>query len=194
TWAGMPTILRAQRCHERRAPPISSALMIPADFSAADPYADVAPSFWRRHADALIAAAVFVATVVLTVLMFPPFRTPEFAYLFAVPAIFWAYRSPGWRLYVVTVLGAGAVAWTILLGWLHHVTWGGLLLLGPFVGVWIGSWFLAVRWTMPRQAGRGQLMRVLAVLGLAGLWVVIEWTRQWLLSGFPWLPLAASQW
>jgi apolipoprotein N-acyltransferase len=24
--------------------------------------------------------------------------------------------------------------------------------------------------------------------------VVIEWTRTWLLSGFPWLPLAASQW
>jgi apolipoprotein N-acyltransferase len=26
------------------------------------------------------------------------------------------------------------------------------------------------------------------------MWVLIEWTRQWLLGGFPWLPLAASQW
>ena len=32
------------------------------------------------------------------------------------------------------------------------------------------------------------------MLGLAGLWVVIEWTRTWLLGGFAWLPLAASQW
>ena len=31
-------------------------------------------------------------------------------------------------------------------------------------------------------------------LGLAGFWVLIEWSRTWLLSGFPWLPLAASQW
>lgn len=161
----------------------------------ADPYAaDSAPSFWQRHADRLAAAGVFVATVVLTVLMFPPWRTPEFAYLFAAPAVFWAYRRPAWRLYAVTMLGAGAVAWTILLGWLHNVTWGGLLALGPFVGVWVGSWFLAARWAMPRLLGRSHLTRVLAVLGLAGLWVVIEWTRQWFLSGFPWLPLAASQW
>jgi apolipoprotein N-acyltransferase len=32
------------------------------------------------------------------------------------------------------------------------------------------------------------------VLGLAGGWVVVEWTRSWLLGGFPWLPLSASQW
>ena len=31
-------------------------------------------------------------------------------------------------------------------------------------------------------------------LSLAALWVVLEWTRTWFLSGFPWLPLAASQW
>lgn len=160
-----------------------------------DPYAAASePTFWQRHADRLMAVGVFIATTVFTVLMFPPGRTPEFAYLFAAPAIFWAYRAPRWRLYAVAVLGALAVAWTILLAWLHHVTWGGLFALGPFVGVWVGSWFLAVRWTMPRLPGRGHLTRVLAVLGLAGLWVFIEWTRQWLLSGFPWLPLAASQW
>jgi apolipoprotein N-acyltransferase len=32
------------------------------------------------------------------------------------------------------------------------------------------------------------------MLGLAAAWVLIEWTRTWLLGGFPWLPLAASQW
>ena len=42
--------------------------------------------------------------------------------------------------------------------------------------------------------GRQTLVRLLALLGLAGVWVVIEWTRTWLLGGFPWLPLSASQW
>lgn len=158
-----------------------------------DPYA--APSsLWMRHGHRFAAAGVFIATIVLIVLAFPPSRTPEFAYAFAVPALLWAYRRPSFRLFALTVLGAQAVAWTFLLGWLHHVTWLGLFLLGPFVGVWVGSWFLAARWALPRILGRPTLVRLLVVLGLAGLWVVIEWSRTWLLSGFPWLPLAASQW
>jgi apolipoprotein N-acyltransferase len=90
---------------------------------ADDPYAD-RPSFWRRNANALWAIGVFVCTVVLTVACFPPFHAPEFAYAFAAPAIFWAYLRPGFRLYAGTMFAAQAVAWTILLGWLHHVTIG----------------------------------------------------------------------
>lgn len=167
----------------------------PADIlpPADDPYAD-RPRFWQRHADVLWALGVFVCTVVLTVASFPPMRAPEFAYAFAAPAIFWAYLQPGFRLYLGTMFAAQAVAWTILLGWLHHVTIGGLLLLGPFVGAWVGVWYLAVWWVMPRLRGREPGIRVLAVIGLAALWVIVEWSRTWLLGGFPWLPLSASQW
>ena len=35
-----------------------------------------------------------------------PTHTPEFAYPFAVPALFWAYLRPSLRLYAATVLGA----------------------------------------------------------------------------------------
>ncbi len=111
-----------------------------------------------------------------------------------VPGIFWAYTRPRFRLYLGTLLGAQAVAWTLLLGWLHHVTWPGLVLLGPFVGVWVGSWFLAAWWVLPRILGKSVPVRLLAVLGLAGVWVLVEWSRTWLFGGFPWLPLAASQW
>jgi apolipoprotein N-acyltransferase len=37
-------------------------------------------------------------------------------------------------------------------------------------------------------------LRLPVALGLAGLWVLLEWLRSWLFSGFPWLPLSASQW
>ncbi len=158
-----------------------------------DPYAD-RPSFWQRHGTCVGAASVALLTVVLTVLSFPPFKVPEFAYAFAVPAIFWAYLRPSFRLYAWTMFAAQAVAWTILLGWLHHVTWLGLLLLGPFTGAWVGLWYLAVWWLVPRMRGQKAGARVMAMLGLAGLWVLLEWTRTWLLGGFPWLPLAASQW
>jgi apolipoprotein N-acyltransferase len=164
-----------------------------AETSISDPYAPK-PSLLRTYPTAIIGAVVFVATVVLTVASFPPYHSPEFAYAMLAPAIFWAYRGPAFKVFAWTMFAAQAVAWTILLGWIHHVTWGGLLLLGPIVGAWVGVWYLAAWWTMPRMLGRPTMTRLMALLALAGLWVVIEWTRTWLLSGFPWLPLAVSQW
>jgi apolipoprotein N-acyltransferase len=158
-----------------------------------DPY-NQPPAWWTRHTDKLAAAAVFVLTALLWVLAFPPFNVAELAYAFAAPALFWAYRSPSVRLYAFTVLAGSIVAWTIILGWIHHVSWLAFCLLGPTVGLWVGSWFLAARWVLPRLPGRGILERIIAVFGLAALWVLIEWTRSWFLTGFPWLPLASSQW
>ena len=158
-----------------------------------DPY-DPPPSFWRRHEDYLWAAAVFALTALLAIVSFPPFRAPEVAYVLAAPAVYWAYLRPPLKLFAWTIFAAQAVAWTILLGWLHNVTWLGLFLLGPFVGAWVGIWYLAVWWAMPRIVGRSVPVRFAGQLGLAGLWVLIEWSRTWFLGGFPWLPLAASQW
>ncbi len=158
-----------------------------------DPY-DPVPSFWDRQSEYVVAGAVFVVTVVLAIVSFPPYHAPEFAYAMLVPGIFWAYRAPRLKLYLWTMFAAQAVAWTTILGWLHHVTWIGLFLIGPLVGAWIGVWYLAARWALPRVIGRPAATRLVVVLALAGAWVVVEWTRTWLLGGFPWLPLAASQW
>jgi len=160
---------------------------------SADPY-DVAPTFWQRHAAAIAPLAASVLTAVLTVASFPPYHAPEFAYVCLVPGIFWAYLRPSFRMYAWTMGAAQAVAWTVILGWLHHVTWVGLFLLGPVIGAWTGLWYLAAWWAIPRMAGRPTPIRLVTVLGLAGAWVVIEWTRTWFLGGFDWLPLAASQW
>jgi apolipoprotein N-acyltransferase len=160
---------------------------------SSDPY-DVPPSFVQRHAEYVAAAAVFLLTVGLAVFAFPPFKAPEFAYAMLVPGTYWAYTRPRLKLFAWTMFAAQAVAWTIILGWLHHVTWVGLFLLGPFVGAWIGLWYLAAWWTMPRMVGQPTIVRLLALLALAATWVLVEWTRTWLLGGFPWLPLAASQW
>jgi apolipoprotein N-acyltransferase len=161
--------------------------------STSDPY-EPRPTFVQRHADRIAASVVFVLTALLAVLSFPPFKIPEFAYAMLVPGIYWAYTRPPLKLFATVIFAAQAVAWTILLGWLHNVTWLGLFLLGPFVGMWIGTWYLAAWWALPRIIGKPTPTRLLVMLGLAGVWVIIEWTRTWLLGGFPWLPLAASQW
>ena len=159
-----------------------------------DPYAPRV-TFLVRHAEPLAAIAVFVLTVAFAVAAFPPFNGGDVvAYGMLTPGIFWAYTRPRLKLYAWTLGLAQAVAWTIILGWLHHVTWLGLFLLGPFVGVWVGLWYLAAWWTMPRMIGQPTINRLIAMLGLCAAWVLIEWTRTWFLSGFPWLPLAATQW
>ena len=157
-----------------------------------DPY-DVVPTFWDRHREWIAPAVVSALTVFLLVAAFPPLHAPEAAYACLAPGVFWAYLRPRLRVYAGTMLAAQAVAWTINLSWLHPVTWAGLFVLGPLVGVWTGAWYLAAWWTMPRMLGRPTPVRLLALLGLAGVWVVIEWTRTWVLGGFPWMPLAATQ-
>ena len=158
-----------------------------------DPYAERL-MLWQRHPQLGWMLAVFFFTALLTCASFPPFDIGEAAYVFALPAILWAYKKPAFRTYAWTVLGAQAFSWTIILGWLHNVTWGGLFLLGPYIGLLIGVWYLAVWWTVPRLLGHQAMIRILGVLGLAALWVMLEWVRSWLFGGFPWLPLAASQW
>jgi len=159
----------------------------------ADPYAP-APTLWQRHPQLAWGLAVFALTLVLTVSSFPPVNTGEAAYVLVLPAVLWAYRRPAFRAFAISVLGSQVVAWTLLLGWLHHVTWAGLFLLGPFVGLIVGLWFLAAWWVVPRILGHSALIRLLVLAGLAGLWVVLEWLRGVIFGGFPWLPLAASQW
>ena len=164
-----------------------------ADAPLFDPYAPQ-PSFWQDHGAWLAPLSVFVSTVLLTVMAFPPYTAPEFAYAFASPALLWAYTRPPLKLFAWTLFAAQAVAWIILLAWLRHVTWAGLFLLGPFVGAWVGCWYLAAWWAMPRLPERPAFVRMIVQLGLAGAWVLVEWTRTWFLTGFSWLPLAASQW
>lgn len=160
---------------------------------APDPY-EPKLTLWQRQPQLGWMLGVFVCTALLTWAAFPPFNTGEAGYAFAIPAVLWAYRKPAFRNFAWVVLGAHVVAWTALLGWLHNVSWAGLFLLGPFVGLQVGLWFLAAWWALPRLAGQPALLRIIALLGLAALWVMMEWMRSTLFGGFLWLPLAASQW
>lgn len=133
-------------------------------------------------------------TPLLVWLMFPSAQAPECALVFAVPGLFWAARAPAWRLFAATMWAAWTAAWILLLAWLGHVTVVGTILLSAFLGLLSAAWFCAARWALPRSGRTALPVRLMTLFGLAGLWVVDEWVRGWLFTGFPWLPLAASQW
>ena len=107
-----------------------------------DPY-DRPPTLWQRYPQLGWSLAVFALSTLLTYVAFPPVNTGDAAYALAVPALLWAYRRPTFRLFAGTVLGAQVLAWTLLFGWLHNVSWVGMFLLGPFVGLLVGVWYLA---------------------------------------------------
>lgn len=163
------------------------------ELPAYDPY-EPRPTFFQRRPHLAWAVGVFAATVFLTYASFPPLNLGEAAYAFALGGALWAFRRPPFRIFAGTMLGASVVAWTALLGWLHNVTWGGMFLLGLFVGLLNGAWYLAVWWVVPKLKGHLPWVRILIMMGLAAAWVLIEWFRGWVFGGFPWLPLAASQW
>ena len=153
------------------------------------------PTPTARYAGWIWARAVLVLTALLHTVAFPPFDAPEAAWVFAVPALLWVIvRRPSRREFVLIVSGAMFVSWLVLLEWLRHVTIGGMIALSAIMAVFPALWFTAAHWALPRVVDSDMRRRLLVTLGLAGLWVVLEWVRSWFLTGFPWLPLAASQW
>lgn len=167
--------------------------MTDANTTAPDPYAPQ-PSWAEKNPVLAWGGGVFFLTALLTWVAFPPANVGEAGFFMLTPAVLWAYRAPDFRPFAWSVLGAQVVAWIALLGWLHNVTWIGMLLVGALVGLLQGGWFLAVWWAVPRLKSQPPLVRIIGFVSLAALWVAGEWFRGWLFGGFPWLPLAASQW
>lgn len=130
----------------------------------------------------------------LWILSIPPYEFPEAAYVAFIPLLLWLKRQPSWHLSLGVAFAVGAIAWFVILIWLRHVTWVGTIGLAAILALFFVIWLAWARWLLPRAEGSALLGRLLAWLALAGAWVVLEWAREWILYGFPWAPLALSQW
>lgn len=141
----------------------------------------------------LLAAGSGVALVAA----YAPFEVFPLAFL--APALLfrlWLDVTPGraaWRGYLFGLgfFGAGVYWVTISIHHYGHaplplsiaamLTLVAFLALYPAVLGWLGQ----------RLAGRRPALMLLWVLPLG--WVLFEWVRSWLLTGFPWLELGSSQ-
>ncbi|MGA2053432.1 MAG: hypothetical protein ABSH19_08985, partial [Opitutales bacterium] len=147
---------------------------------------------WRRG---WMAGLWWVAALVLA---FPPFGYPWMVFLFAIPMVLWAMTAPGWRKFMAVAVAVSWAAWFFILFWLRFIYppwgWVALTALAAEAAIFPVTWLAALRWAAPRMKVVGGGRRGAGWLGLAGLWVVLDWVRSWLFSGFLWLPLAAAFW
>lgn len=120
--------------------------------------------------------------------LFPPLSFSEAGWFFLLPILLVDWS--GYRLRSIFAWGwlAGMIGWVPSLFWLRHVTLAGTILLSGILAAFFALWLCA--WGREIRGSRGWLIP----LGAAGLWVVLEWVRTWLFWGFPWNPLAVSQW
>ena len=128
------------------------------------------------------------------ILSIPPFDFAEAAYIAFVPLLLWLYTKPTQRVFWLVAIGAAWVSWFVILIWLRHVTWFGTIVLSGILAVISAAWLFFAKWILPQLVARNILIRTLVFTGIAGAWVVLEWSRTWLFWGFPWAPLALSQW
>ena len=70
----------------------------------------------------------------------PPRQSPESAYLFLLPVLIWFHFRPSFRKTLICILLSGWVYQIMMVGWMRHISMGGMItatfLLSCFQSVW----------------------------------------------------------
>jgi len=138
--------------------------------------------------------AVAFSSYALLLAAQPPNDTPEAAYVYLIPSLIWFFCKPKMSRVFYCYLIAGFVYHVFLIGWIRHITFGGMLMASLLLSLYTIPWFLAARYFMSLGLSRSFGKRCLYLLLLPCLWVTIEWFRSQFTLGFPWCPLSITQW
>lgn len=95
----------------------------------------------------------------------------------------------GWLFFTLTFWWIGTLGTLFKAPALHGIP----VLLSAYLALYPGLWALGTRWMAPAEYRFDSSWRNLALaVGTASLWVVLEWIRGWLFSGFGWQTLAVA--
>lgn len=124
----------------------------------------------------------------------PPRESAESAYFFLLPCLIWFSYEPSWKKVCTAFFFVGIVYHLALVGWIRHITLPGMLAATCLLSLYNLPWFLLAAKLIPRATVGGFGRRIATMVCLSATWVSIEWARGQFTLGFPWCPLAATQW
>lgn len=114
---------------------------------------------------------------------FPPLEFSILAWFSLVPLFFVIRKSSSKEAFWFSYL-AGVVSWGIILYWLHNVTVPGTIVL---------ILLLAVTWGLFGVVAKIIFKYSINLFLLAFIWIVLEYLRSHLFTGFPWALLGYTQ-
>ena len=122
---------------------------------------------------------------VLLAFSFPGFNL-EFLAWFAFVPLFFAVKGKKAAVAFLLFYLCGIVFWLLIIYWLIHVTFFGLILMVLYLALYFGVFgFLACRFLF--------LTPTYYLLTTSAIWVLLEYLRSHLLTGFGWALLGYSQ-
>jgi len=126
---------------------------------------------------------------------FHPWNQAWLAWLFPLPLVLGLRRwAPGPREAALGGAAAGLAHFGTSLWWITEVTPAGWAALAVYLAAYPAAWMAVLAQAARRLPGRLQPHHSVLFAGFAACaWTALEWVRGWLLSGFPWNPIGASQ-
>jgi len=134
-----------------------------------------------------------ILSALLLILSFPTFNLWIFAWFGFLPLFFAIRNKTRAQAFLLSYL-SGIIFWLGTIWWLVHVTLAGTILLILYLALYFGLFgLLASSYplsTIYLPAGR---QATYYLLSIPSIWVLLEYLRSHLLTGFPWALLGYSQ-
>lgn len=128
----------------------------------------------------------YFLSAVLLIFSFSRLNLWIFAWVGFVPLFFVLRNKSKAKAFLPAYL-TGVIFWLGTIYWLVHVTLPGMILLVLYLGLYFGVFGFFVSFSLNR------LSFIASLFFLPSIWVVLEYIRSHLLSGFPWALLGYSQ-
>lgn len=155
----------------------------------------------RQIKSAFSRISLCIISGVLLILSFPSFNFEFLAWIGFIP-LFFAIKGLSWKRALLFSYLAGIVYWSGIVYWLVHVTLAGTIVLVSYLALYFGIFAIVIKnyellaCRLSSRRSRGQASEFTAYefpFITAASWVILEYVRSYLFSGFPWALLGYSQ-
>lgn len=130
--------------------------------------------------------SLLLLSAIFLVLSYPSFNLEFCAWFAFVPLFFALQNKSKGKAFLFSYL-AGIVFWFGIIYWLIHVTLIGLILLVAYLALYFGIFGLIISST------RSHVHTFTRLLFIPSVWVLLEYLRSYLFTGFGWAFLGYSQ-